>query len=49
LGDPLTDGALSVVEVTREMVLDIGITEEHYELWTEMEVSAFFIRLRCNR
>jgi hypothetical protein len=31
------------------MVLDIGITEEQYETWTEMEVSAFFIRQRCHR
>ena len=46
----MTDnGILSVVEVTRELVLDIGITEEQYETWIDMEMSDFLIRLECRR
>ena len=37
------------VEVTRELVLDIGITEGQYETWVEMEMSEFLIRLQCRR
>ena len=29
------------------MVQDIGIAEEHYETWVEMEMSEFLVRLRC--
>ena len=37
------------VEVTRELILDIGVTEEQYEIWVEMEMSEFLIRLQCRR
>jgi hypothetical protein len=43
------DGILSVVEITRELVLDIGISEEQYETWVEMEMLEFLIRLQCRR
>jgi RING-type zinc-finger len=43
------DGILSVVEVTRALVLDIGISEEQYETWVEMEMLEFLIRLQCRR
>jgi hypothetical protein len=45
----IDDGILSVVGVTRELVLDIGITEEQYETWINMEMSEFLIRLECRR
>jgi hypothetical protein len=46
----LADGGfVSIVEVTRELVLDIGITEEQYETWIEMEMTDFLIRLQCPR
>jgi len=39
----------SIGKVTRELVLDIGITEEQYETWIEMEMTDFLIRLQCPR
>jgi len=41
-------GGFSVVEVTRELALDIGITKEQYDMWVEMETSNFLIRLQCH-
>jgi len=43
------DGIRSDIEITRELVLDIGITEEQYETWIDMEMSEFLIRLQCRR
>jgi len=43
------DGTLGVVDITRDLVLDIGITEEQYETWIDMEMSEFLIRLQCRR
>lgn len=37
----------SIGKVTRELVLEIGITEEQYEAWVELEMSEFFVRLEC--
>jgi len=39
----------AIGKVTRELVLDIGLTEEQYETWVEMEMSEFLIRLQCRR
>ncbi|KAH9059758.1 hypothetical protein EDB87DRAFT_741018 [Lactarius vividus] len=36
-------------KVTRELVLDIGITEEQYETWVEMEMSEFFVLQHCRK
>jgi hypothetical protein len=38
-----------VVEVTQNLVLEIGITQEQYEVWTEMEMAEFFILLQCRK
>ncbi len=35
--------------MTRELVLDIGITEEQYETWVEMEMSEFFVAIHCRK
>jgi hypothetical protein len=43
------EGGSTVVEVTRELALDIGITKEQYDTWVEMETSQFLIRLQCSR
>lgn len=46
----LTDGGiLSSVAITRELVLDIGVTTEQYEIWIDMEMSEFLIRVECRR
>ncbi|KAH9039433.1 hypothetical protein EDB83DRAFT_1716137 [Lactarius deliciosus] len=36
-------------KVTRELVLDVGITEEQYETWVEMEMSEFFVLQHCRK
>ncbi|KAI0280134.1 hypothetical protein BGY98DRAFT_372360 [Russula aff. rugulosa BPL654] len=36
-------------KVTHNLVLEIGITREQYEVWTEMEMAEFFILLQCRR
>jgi hypothetical protein len=38
-----------VVEVTQNLVLEIGTTQEQYEIWTEMEMSELLILLPCRR
>lgn len=41
--------ANATVEVTRNLVLDIGTTQEQYETWIEMEMAEFLVRLQCRR
>jgi hypothetical protein len=38
-----------VVEVSRNLVLDIGTTEEQYETWVEMEMTDLLVLLQCRR
>jgi hypothetical protein len=38
-----------VVEVTQNLVLEIGTTQEQYEIWAEMEMAEFLILLSCRR
>jgi hypothetical protein len=38
-----------VIEVTRNLVLDIGTTQEQYERWIEMELAEFLVLLQCRR
>ena len=38
-----------VIEVTRNLVLDIGTTQEQYEKWIEMELAEFLVLLNCRR
>jgi hypothetical protein len=38
-----------VIEVTRNLVLEIGITQEQYEKWIEMEMAEFLVLLQCRR
>jgi hypothetical protein len=40
---------LSDVEVARNLVLDIGATQEQYEAWIEMEMAEFVVFLQCRR
>jgi len=37
----------SIGKVMRELVLEIGLTEEQYEAWVELEMSELFVRLQC--
>jgi hypothetical protein len=37
------------VEVTQNLVLEIGTTQEQYEIWTEMEMAELLILLPCRR
>jgi hypothetical protein len=36
-----------VVEVTRNLMLDVGTTQEQYDTWIEMEMTEFLILLQC--
>jgi hypothetical protein len=47
--DELTRCVSRVVEITQNLVLEIGITQEQYEIWTEMEMAEFLILLQCRR
>ena len=38
-----------VIEVARNLVLEIGITQEQYEKWIEMEMAEFLVLLQCRR
>ena len=38
-----------IVEVTRNLLLEIGTTEEQYETWVEMEMTELLILLQCRR
>jgi isopentenyldiphosphate isomerase len=44
-----TAGTEETGKVTRELVQEIGIAEAHYEIWVEMEMSEFFVRLHCRK
>ena len=37
------------VEVTQNLVLEIGTTQEQYEIWTEMEMAELLVLLQCRR
>lgn len=37
------------VEVTQNLVLEIGITQKQYGVWTEMEMAEFFVLLQCRK
>jgi hypothetical protein len=41
--------ACGVVEVTQNLVLEIGTTQEQYEIWAEMEMAEFLVLLPCRR
>src|SRR6266478_1132973 len=38
-----------VIEITRNLVLDIGATQEQYERWIDMEMEEFLVILQCRR
>lgn len=38
-----------VIEITRNLVLDIGTTQEQYEKWIEMEMAEFLVLVQCRR
>ena len=37
------------IEVTRDLMLDIGTTQEQYEKWIEMEMAEFLVLVQCRR
>lgn len=39
----------SIGKITRNLVLDIGTTQEQYEKWIEMEMAEFLVLLQCRR
>ena len=47
--DKQADSVRLLVEIMQNLVLEIGITQEQYEIWTEMEMAEFFVLLQCRR
>jgi hypothetical protein len=37
------------LEVSQSLALDLGLNEEQYGIWTEMEMAAFAILLDCRK
>ncbi|KAI0260310.1 hypothetical protein BC834DRAFT_554275 [Gloeopeniophorella convolvens] len=42
-------GADEIGKVTQQLVIELGITEQQYEVWTEMEMSELFLSLHCRK
>ena len=38
---------MDVAEVSRTLALDLGLTEEQLNIWTEMEMVSFSVLLHC--
>jgi len=45
--EPENNRPESIGKVTRNLVLEIGITQKQYDIWAEMEMAEFFILLQC--
>ena len=37
------------LEVSQSLALDLGLTDEQYSIWTEMEMVSFSILLNCRK
>lgn len=37
------------LEVSQALALDLGLNDEQYNIWTEMEMAAFSILLHCRK
>ena len=40
---------LNVVEVSQSLALDLGLTDEQFNIWTEMEMVSFSVLLHCRK
>jgi hypothetical protein len=38
---------MSSIEVSQSLALDLGLTDEQYKVWTEMEMVSFSVILYC--
>ncbi|KAN0119147.1 hypothetical protein V8E52_004594 [Russula decolorans] len=47
--EPENNRPESIGKVTQNLALEIGITQEQYEVWTEMEMAEFFVLLQCRK
>jgi hypothetical protein len=47
--DKQADSVRLLAEITQNLVLEISITQEQYEIWTVMEIVKFVILLQCRR
>jgi hypothetical protein len=37
------------LDVSRSLALDLGLTDQQYSIWTEMEMAAFCVLLYCRK
>ena len=45
----LVKGLMNVAEVSQSLALNLGLTEEQFKIWTEMEMVSFSVLLHCRK
>ena len=40
---------MDVVEVSQMLALNLGLTDKQFNIWTEMEMVSFSVRLHCRK
>ena len=40
---------MNVVEVSQSLALNLGLTDEQFNIWTEMEMVSFSVLLHCRK
>ena len=46
---PLVKALMDVVEVSQMLALNLGLTDKQFNIWTEMEMVSFSVRLHCRK
>jgi hypothetical protein len=46
---PLSNCLMNVAEVSQSLALDLGLTDEQFNIWTEMEMVSFSVLLHCRK
>jgi hypothetical protein len=46
---PLVKVLMNVVEVSQSLALNLGLTDEQFNIWTEMEMVSFSVLLHCRK
>jgi hypothetical protein len=46
---PRQDSHMNVVEVSQSLALNLGLTDEQFNIWTEMEMVSFSVLLHCRK
>ena len=49
LSSPLVKPLTDVIEISQAIALDLGLTDEQLNIWTEMEMNSFSVLLHCRK